>query len=43
MILVLALGILCLIGVTTAVVTSVRDSRSPAPTVWGYNTRRPLP
>ncbi|HWI30450.1 MAG TPA: hypothetical protein VNT50_03100 [Microbacterium sp.] len=43
MVLALALAILCLVGVISAVVASVRDSRSPIRTVWGYDTRRPLP
>lgn len=42
MVLVLALGILCLVGVIGTVVASVRDSRSPMRTVWGYDSRRPL-
>lgn len=41
--LVLALSILCVVGVVSAVVASARDSRSPTRTVWGYDTRHPLP
>ncbi|MET0734786.1 MAG: hypothetical protein ABWY55_03970 [Microbacterium sp.] len=43
MVMVIALGILGLIGMIGAVVASVRDSRRPMPTMWGYDTRRPLP
>jgi hypothetical protein len=47
MVLALALGILCIVGVIGALVAVavavIRDSRSPIPTVWDYDTRRPLP
>jgi len=42
MILVVALAALCLVGMIGAAVASVRDSRSPMRTIWGYDSRRPL-
>jgi hypothetical protein len=43
MMLLLALAILSVAGMTGAVAASVRDSRRPMPTVSAYDTRRPLP
>lgn len=43
MVLVIALAVVCLVGVIGAVVASVRDSRAPLPTIPHYDTRRPLP
>jgi hypothetical protein len=43
MVLVLALAVLCIVGIAGAIVASARDSRRPQPTVWDYDTRRPLP
>ncbi|HEX5729416.1 hypothetical protein [Microbacterium sp.] len=42
MVLVIALAILCLVGMVGTVVATLRDSRSPVRTIWGYDTRRPL-
>lgn len=42
MILVLALAILCIVGMIGAIVASVHDTRSPMRTVWGYDSRHPL-
>lgn len=43
MILMLALAVLCLVAAIGAIVVAVHDSRGPARTIQGYDTRRPLP
>ena len=43
MVLELAIAVLSVVGVIGAVVASVLDPRIPTRTIWGYDTRRPLP
>lgn len=42
MVLALVIGAVCLVGVVGTVIASVRDALPPMPTIWGYDTRRPL-
>ena len=43
MLVAIVLGVIALVGALATVVVSLRDSPRPVRTVWGYDTRNPVP